>query len=65
MLYGISRWPLGWLDRPGVVCYERADGRIVGESGGIATESLVRRLVKTGALPTAVSSPSDHYVVNS
>ena len=63
MRHGISRWPLGWLDRPGVVCYERAEGRIAGESGGVATESLVRSLVKTGVLPTAVSSPSDHYVV--
>ena len=28
MLLGLSQWPLSWLDCEGVVCYERALGRV-------------------------------------
>ena len=63
MLTGIARWPLTWLDRPGIVCYERAHGRIRHEGGGIASEALVRSVVKVDIVPTAVAQSSDHYVV--
>ena len=44
---GLQTWPLGWLREPGVVCYERANGRIrIG--GGKADPSLVRALVQMG-----------------
>ena len=63
IIEGISRWPLGWLTEPGVICYERAEGRIRRERGGRITEDMVRTLVKTTDLPTALANTSDHYVV--
>ena len=63
ILTGMSRWPLSWLRQPGVVCYERAAGRIRSERHGAIREDFVRSLVKTDVLPTAVASPSDHYVI--
>ena len=63
ILQGLQEWPLGWLQGPGVVCYERAAGRLRQERGGVPDEAFVRGLVKTTELPTALASPSDHYVV--
>ena len=66
MLEGVSRWPLGWLDETGVVCYERALGRVHRErpeANGIPDEAFTERLVKTVHLPTAVANAADHYVV--
>ena len=66
ILTGLRKWPLGWLDRPGVVVYERAAGRISSERprcGGIPDEQFTRGLVKTDVLPTALANPADHYVV--
>jgi len=60
---GLSWWLLMWLTRPGKVCYERAAARIQDECAGVATEDMVRRLVKVHSLPTAVASASDQYVV--
>ena len=60
---GLQEWPLQWLTMPGVVCYERAHGRIRNERGGEIDEDFVKRLVWTGSLPTALASPSDHYVL--
>ena len=62
-LAGLARWPLGWLEVPGVVCYERAVARIAAERGGRADAAFVQGLVKTVKLPTAVANASDHYVV--
>ena len=66
MKEGISQWPLSWLDTPGVVCYERALGRIHRERPGDAgapDSEFVKGLVKTIHLPTAVANAADHYVV--
>ena len=66
MLEGVSCWPLGWLDETGVVCYERALGRVHRErpeANGIPDETFTKRLVKTVHLPTAVANAADHYVV--
>jgi hypothetical protein len=63
ILRGLSGWPLGWLTTAGVVCYERAVGRARAEKGGAVTEAYARGLVHTTFLPTAVASPSDHYVL--
>ena len=63
ILEGIGSWPLAWLDRPGVVCYERAHGRIVSERRGRADAEFLRGVVKTVALPTLVANPGDHYVL--
>ena len=60
---GVQAWPLGWMRGPGVVCYERADGRVRNERGGVLTADFVRRLVWQEELPTAVASSSDHYIV--
>jgi len=51
------------MTRPGVVCYERAAARIQDECAGVATEDMVKRLVKVDSFLTAVASASDHYVV--
>jgi hypothetical protein len=66
ILLGLSKWPLGWLKEPGVVCYERAEGRVRKERPGCdgsPDEEFTRGLVKVTELPTAVANASDHYVV--
>ena len=63
IMAGISKWPLGWLERPGVVCYERAAGRVRGERNGRPDAAFMRGVVKTVELPTAVENPADHYVL--
>ena len=60
---GLARWPLSWMDAPGVICYERAAGRIEEERGGVVDAAFVKRLVHTSCLPTAVASASDHYIL--
>jgi hypothetical protein len=60
---GMKSWPLGWLKTTGVVCYERAAGRIEDERGGAPDVAFMRSIVKTTELPTAVAQESDHYVV--
>ena len=66
ILLGISKWPLNWLTEPGVVCYERAQGRVKKERpacDGSPDVGFTRGLVKFTELPTAVANASDHYVV--
>ena len=66
MLKGVAQWPLAWLEREGVVCYERALGRVKSErpgSDGVPDEEFVQGLVKIWDLPTAVANAADHYVV--
>ena len=63
IMKGVSRWPLGWLERPGVICYERAVARVTSERGGFAEEQFLRGVVHQTNLPTAVAAESDHYVV--
>ena len=63
IVQGIGRWPLGWLRKPGVVCYERAAGRIRSERGGKPDAEFVKGLVHTEKLPTAVAKSGDHYVL--
>ena len=58
---GIARWPLSWLADVGVVCYERAAGRIRDERGGCAGADFMRSIVKTVELPTALAS--DNYIL--
>ena len=61
---GIGRWPMGWLQGTGAVCYERAEGRVQRERRGRRPEAgFVRGLVKTAILPTAVANASDHYAL--
>lgn len=60
---GLLWWLVMWLTGPGVVCYERTAAHIQDECARVATEDMVRRLVKVDSLPTAVASASDHYVV--
>ena len=60
---GLQGWPLGWLRGRGVVCYERAHGRVRAERGGKPDAAFLRGVVKQQVLPTAVASDSDHYVV--
>ena len=62
-LQGISKWPLQWLKGRGVVCYERAEGRILAERGGRPDAEFLKGVVKTRVLPTAVANASDHYIV--
>lgn len=63
ILRGLSRWPLGWLDDLGVVCYERAHGRVTEEGRGRVSERLARGLVHRHHMPTAVANRADHYVL--
>ena len=63
IMAGVTKWPLGWLRGPGVVCYERAAGRIKNERHGRPDAEFMKGVVKQEALPTAVASASDHYVV--
>ena len=60
---GVSQWPLEWLTEPGVICYERAAGRIRDERGGVPDADFMRGVIKMKELPTAVASPSGHYVL--
>ena len=39
---GLKKWPLSWLKKTGVVCYERADGRIRRERSGRADGAFLR-----------------------
>ena len=63
ILAGIQGWPLGWLRQRGVICYERAAGRIRQERGGFPDAAFMRGIVKTTEIATAVGNSSDHYVV--
>ena len=60
---GLSTWPLDWLKGRGVVCFERAHGRVRAERGGTPDAAFLKGVVKQKVLPTAVASDSDHYVV--
>ena len=60
---GLRGWPLGWLKTTGVVCYERAAGRVKSERDGAPDAAFLQGVVKTTELPTAVAEDSDHYVV--
>ena len=60
---GIKKWPLGWLRTQGVVCFERATGRINRERGGKPDSSFMRGIVKCRELATLTANPSDQYVV--
>ena len=60
---GLKQWPLEWLKEPGVVCYERAEGRVRRERGGVPDAAFLRGVVRTRVLPTALASTSDHYVL--
>jgi hypothetical protein len=62
-----SWWPRGcWFKQPGVVCYERAAGRIANEReklGKVWGPLYVSGLVHTKELPTLTASAGNHYVV--
>lgn len=62
-LAGVSRWPLSWLRVPGVVCYERAAGRVLSERNGLPDAKFMRGVVKVVELPTAVANRSNHYLL--
>ena len=60
----VFSWPLHWMEGTiGVICVERAKGRIRDERGGKVDEAFVRGLVKTKSLPTALANASNHYVL--
>ena len=60
----VFSWPLKWMEGTvGVICAERAKGRIRDERGGKVDESFVRGFVKTKSLPTALANASNHYVL--
>ena len=63
ILSGLRGWPLQWMTTAGVVCYERAAGRLRQERGGRLEEAFVRGLVRTKELATATANSSDHYVL--
>ena len=48
MLTGVSQWPIDWLTREGVVCYERALG-----SGDVDLSASRPRARRRGRLPRA------------
>lgn len=58
---GLKAWPRAWQEGWGVVCYERAAGRLLAEGG--PSEGTVRALIRFDVLPTAVASAGDHYVL--
>ena len=60
---GLKSWPLTWLRKRGVICYERADARIQRERGGRADAAFLRGVVKFTELATATANSSDHYVL--
>jgi hypothetical protein len=43
---GLAQWPLGWLKKRGVICYERASGRVDSERGGVPDAAFMVGLVK-------------------
>ncbi|KAL1520619.1 hypothetical protein AB1Y20_022193 [Prymnesium parvum] len=60
---GLIRWPFDWLSSAGVICYERAAGRLLAEHAIISPdEAAMRLVVHTEYLPTAVASAADHYI---
>ena len=63
ILLGLKGWPLQWLHTAGVVCFERAAGRLRQERSGRADEAFLRGVVKTVELATATANSSDHYVL--
>jgi len=63
MLQAMAGWPMDWMDRVGVVCFERASSRVKLERGGAPDADFVRALVHVRRLPTALASASDHYLV--
>ena len=63
ILSGIRAWPLQWLRKRGVVCYERAAGRIDQERGGRPDAQFMKGVVKLTELATATGNASDHYVL--
>jgi site-specific DNA-cytosine methylase len=66
MLQGIAKWKLSWMTGRGVVCVERALGRIKAEragSDGSPEVAFMRGLVKTKELPTLTGNAGNHYVV--
>ena len=63
VLDGLQSWPLSWLRERGVICYERAAGRIRDERGGRLDESFLYGVVKTRELPTAIANASGHYIL--
>ena len=60
---GMARWPMDEVSERGVVCYERARGRLDDERRGRAEAGFVSRLVHTEHLPTALAKAADHYVL--
>jgi hypothetical protein len=63
---GLSKWPLEKLKGRGVICFERAMGRMASEHPGWKgrpTAKYMRGLIHTEGLPTAVGGASDHYVL--
>ena len=63
ILKGIKKWPLSWMRKRGVVCYERAAARIEQERGGKPDEGFMKGVVKMSELATATANASDHYVL--
>ena len=63
ILAGVKQWPLGWLKGRGVICYERAAGRVGQERGGRPDGAFLRGVVRRQELPTLTANASDHYVV--
>ena len=63
IIKGIRKWPLGWMKTKGVVCFERANGRINRERGGNPDSAFMRGIVKCRELATLTANPSDQYVV--
>ena len=59
----LRRWPVAHLRGPAVVCFERAIGRLAIGAGRVPSAEDVTRVVATRILPTAVTSPADHYVI--
>ena len=61
-----SKWPVGWLRRRGVACFERALGRVAKErtdKGKALDGSFMEGVITTSVLPTAVACNTDHYLV--
>ena len=63
ILDGVKQWPLSWLRGRGVICYERAAGRVLQERDGRPDGAFLRGVVKQTELPTLTANASDHYVV--
>ena len=43
---GLRRWPLRWLTRPGLVCFERMASRVDDERDGYASAAFLRGVVR-------------------